>query len=128
MSVLDEALKAYVDGGAGQDAYYQLLLDSDFYIPLQEDESDTPLDQRQSVQPLVIESEGKYYMLLFDSEERLTAWAKKPMPFVQLAGHRAALVTTPKLHWAVNLGTGFAKELLPEEIDYLKTLAGDAQP
>jgi len=122
MSQLDEALKAYLQDEAQQEDYYRLLLASDFYIPLQDEASEVPLEQRTAVRPLILQAEGKHYMALFDSEERLRDWAGQPVPFVILAGFRAAAVTTSQLCWAVNLGSGFAKELLPEEIDHLKSL------
>lgn len=61
-------------------------------------------------------------MSLFDSEERLNAWAGQPVPFAIIAGHFAAAITTADLHWAINLDSGFAKELVPEEIAFLQSL------
>jgi len=124
MNELDQALQAYVQDENQQARYYELILNGDFYIPLQ------PVDARPSptapdaVRPLVLTAEGKRYMLLFDSEERLTQWAGRPTPFAILAGHAAAAVSTPELHWAVNLGSGYAKEFVPEEIRWLRERAG----
>jgi len=59
--------------------------------------------------------------MLFDTEERLSAWAQQPTDFVVLAGFKLAELSTPELHWAVNLGGGYAKEFVPEEISWLKS-------
>lgn len=124
MSQLDQALEAYLQDESGQDAYYRLLLESDFYIPLQEDDAEIPSAEQDSVRPLILSAEGKHYLPLFDSAERLNDWSKQPIHYVILSGKGAALLTTANLHWAINLGSGRAKELVPEEIDHLKNLAG----
>jgi len=123
MSQLDQALEASLNDVSLQDDYYRLVLDSDFYVPLQSDDSDTPMDSRESVRPLIVPAEEKHYMMLFDSEERLNEWAKQPTPFAVLSGRLIASITTPNLHWAVNIGSTYAKEFVPEEVAYLKTLA-----
>lgn len=122
MSELDQALQAYLEDDKEQPRYYELILKSDFYIPLVADEEDLQAPEPESVRPLVLEADGKTYMPMFDSEERLAEWAKKPMPFVILAGFAAATISTPELHWAVNLGSEFAKEFVPQEIRWLRKL------
>ena len=104
-----------------------MVLASDFYVPLKSDESQAANGTLESVRPLVLESEGKNYMMLFDSEERLTAWAKEEAPFAVLSGKLAAEISTRDLHWALNIGSGFAKEFVPEEIAYLKAFAAETK-
>ena len=123
MNPLDEALSGYLQDENQQEPYYRLVLDSELYIPLQQDDSDTPMEQRDSHRPLLLESEGKHYMLLFDSEERLKTWANKDLPFVILTGLGAATISTAGLHWALNVGSKFAKEFVPDEIQHLRALA-----
>jgi len=123
MSKLDQALEAYLKDETQQDAYYAMVLDTDFYVPLQIDENETSVQSQESVQPLILESEGKYYVMLFDSEERLKEWAKKSVRFAIITGQLAADISTPNLHWAMNVGSAFAKEFVPEEIAHLKTFA-----
>lgn len=120
MTALDDALEKYLQDDQHQSAYYDLVLNTDFYIPLSDDEAATSLEKNESVSPLVVESEGKSYMMLFDSAERLADWAKKPVNYVILAGFKAAEISVPQLHWAVNIGGGFAKEFVPDEIGWLK--------
>jgi len=119
MSELDLALEASLQDEGELEHYYELILNSDFYIPLQEDEQNLSAEP-ESVRPLILESEGKDYLLLFDSKERLAAWAQKDVPYVILAGFGAAAISTPELHWAVNLGSSYAKQLLPDEIRWLR--------
>ena len=120
MSKLDQALEAYLKDETQQDAYYAMVLETDFYVPLQTDENEAVERRQEAVQPLILESEGKYYVMLFDSEERLKEWAKKSVRFAIITGQLAADISTPNLHWAINVGSRFAKEFVPEEITHLK--------
>jgi hypothetical protein len=120
MTALDEALEKYLADDEYQSEYYDLVLNSDFYIPLADEDEASSLGEKESVTPLVVESEGKSYMMLFDTEEKLAAWAKKPVNYVVLAGFMAAEISVPELLWAVNIGGGFAKEFVPEEIRWLQ--------
>jgi len=123
MTELDQALEKYMQDENQQAAYYNLILNSDFYIPIEEDDSDTPLTGKAAVTPLILESEHKSYLMLFDSEERLSSWAKQPVNYVLLAGFKVAELSPPELHWALNTGVSFAKEFVPEEISWLKEVA-----
>lgn len=122
MSALDQALEACLQDESLQDAYYETILGTDFFVPLQGDDDENSQEGQESVQPLILASDNKHYMMLFDSEERLNEWAKEPTQYAVITGQLAAEVTPPGLHWAVNIGSGFAKEFVPEEIDYLKNL------
>jgi len=119
MTALDEALEQYLQDDEHQSAYYDIVLNTDFYIPLDDEDTATPLGEKESVSPLVVESEGKSYMVLFDTEKGLTAWAKRPANYVILAGFKAVETSVPDLHWAVNFGGDYAKEFVPEEISWL---------
>jgi len=122
MTALDEALEKYIEDPNQQSQYYDLLLKTDFYIPIVADDSDIPVEERENVTPLVLQSEGKPYILLFDTEERVNSWSKQPVEYMILAGYEMARHSSAGLHWAINIGSERAKELLPEEIAYLKTL------
>jgi len=120
MTALDEALEKYIEDEKEQAQYYDQVLSTDFYIPITDDGSDLPLDQRENVSPLVLESEGKHYVLLFDTEERVNSWSKKPIDYIILAGFEMVKHTPAGLHWAINIGSERAKELVPDEINWLK--------
>ena len=124
MTDLDTALEKYIQDDALQADYYALMLKTDFYIPLSDPESVSDLADKESVEPRIYESDGKEYLMLFDSEERLSAWAKTPLNYVVLAGSTVAELSTPNLHWAVNIGGDCAKEFVPDEIAWLKQLRG----
>lgn len=125
MTPLDEALAKFIRDESHQDAYYQLILNTDFYIPLSTATDEAPLEDPASVAPMVVEADGKSYLMLFDTEERLSAWAQKPTNFVLLAGFKVAEISTPELHWAVNIGGGYAKEFVPDEISWLKAASAE---
>ena len=120
MTALDKALEKYIADENKQGQYYDLVLSTDFYIPIKNDGSDAPIEERESVTPLVFESEGKHYVLMFDSEERVKSWSKQPIKYMLLAGYEMAKHTPAGIHWAINLGGQFAKEFVPDEINYLK--------
>jgi hypothetical protein len=120
MTELDQALEKLMQDEQQQAQYYDLVLNTDFYIPISEADTDDSIEDKEAVTPLIFESEGKSYLMLFDREERLTDWAKQPVPFVVVAGFQIAKLSTPDLHWAVNIGGQFAKEFVPDEINWLK--------
>jgi len=120
MTKRDQALEKYLQDENKQAQYYDLIINGDFYIPLNMDGAKNTGTEQESVTPLVLKLEQKHYMLLFDSKERLSAWAKKPTNFVVLTGWKAAEISRPQLHWAINVGSGRSKEFLPEEIVWLK--------
>ena len=126
MTALDDALEKYITDENQQAQYYDLILNTDFYIPITDDGSDTPVEERGNVSPLVLESEGKRYVLLFDPEERVNNWVKKPVTYIILAGYEMVRHTPADLHWAINIGNERAKEFVPDEISWLKSLLEQA--
>jgi len=124
MSQLDDALKAYIEDENQQEAYYRLFLKTDFYVPLANQGTQEEIEKEGGVTPLILESEEKPYMMMFESEERLAAWAKKTdTPHAIFSGAAVAQFSPAGLYWAVNMGSEFAKEFVPEEINWLKQLA-----
>ncbi|HKJ04830.1 MAG TPA: SseB family protein [Geopsychrobacteraceae bacterium] len=128
MTALDDALEKYIADENQQALYYDLVLKTDFYVPITDDVSGTAMEERENVTPLILESDGKHYVLLFDTEERVNSWAKKPVAYVILAGYEMAKYTPSDLHWAVNIGNEPAKEFVPDEISWLKSLLEQAPP
>jgi peptidyl-prolyl cis-trans isomerase C len=122
MTALDEALQKYIDDETQQAQFYDQVLKTDFYIPIVTESTDVPIDKRENVTPLVLEAEGKPYALMFDTEERVNSWAKKPIEYIILAGYEMVKHTPSGLYWAINIGSERAKEFVPEEIAYLKSL------
>src|SRR4051794_22487675 len=126
MSELDDALvilRQDMTDAKNQSKYYDLFLNTTFYVPKLEPEAlpeGAPVPEEGDVLPLVIESEGNDYLMLFDSKERLHAWAESEVPAVEVPGYALAAATMPPLHWALNVGTEHSKQFLPEEIAWLR--------
>ena len=121
MTELDLALEKYMEDEEEQQAqYYDLVLNTDFYIPISESVANDAEVSEESATPLVFESDGKSYLMLFDTEKRLIDWAQQSIPFVVVTGFQIAELTTQDLHWAINIGSRFAKEFVPDEINWLK--------
>lgn len=127
MSKLDDALielRQDMENPKMQSKYYDLFLNSTFFVPTMEEEL-TPeqaveVEASGQVAPLIIESEGNDYLVLFDSKERLHAWAKSEVSYVEVPGYVLAATSAAPLHWALNVDTDFAKPFIPEEIAWLK--------
>ena len=127
MSQLDDALielRQDMDDPKRQSKYYDLFMNSTFYVPTMEPEqlpdgADKP-ETADQVVPLIMDSEGVDYLMLFDSLERLNAWAKDDVSYVEVPGHFLAVTSAPPLHWALNVETEYAKPFIPAEIAWLK--------
>lgn len=126
MTELDRALaimRQDMSDAASQSKFYDLFLNSTLFVPtLAEAKSDgaDDGDEDREVVPLVIEAEGNDYLMLFDSVERLHAWAEAEVSSVPVPGHVIAATTVPPLHWALNVGCEHSKQFVPEEIAWLK--------
>jgi len=126
MSLLDHALEILrkdMSVAKNQSQFYDLFLNGTFFVPTfdaKELDGETETVQERQVLPLIIESEGNDYLMLFDSRERLYDWAQEEVKFVEVPGHVLAATTMPPLHWALNVGTEYAKQFLPDEIAWLR--------
>lgn len=125
MTGLDQALQILrldMDDAKHQSNYYDLFLNTTFCVPTldQQQLDGVPAAEEGQVLPLVIESEGNDYLMLFDTEERLKTWAADDVKWVGVPGYVLAATTMPPLHWALNVGTGYSKEFLPDEIAWLR--------
>ncbi len=123
MNALDEALKAYIEDETKQQAYYELFLKTDLYVPIANQGSQEDIDKEGGVAPMLLESDDKVYMMLFDTPERLATWAKKDLPYAIFSGAAIAQFTPDSLYWAVNMGSEYAKEMVPDEIAFIKQMA-----
>jgi hypothetical protein len=126
MTELDQALETLrqdMNDGKSQSKYYDLFLNSTFIVPKLDERDKKQAGEALSgeqVLPLVIESGGNDYLMLFDSRERLYAWAEAELDSVEVPGHVLAATTMPPLHWALNVGTPYSKQFLPDEIAWLR--------
>lgn len=124
MTELDNALESLrqdTNDQKRQSRFYDLFLNLNFFVPIIGGEAakQAGIEEGQ-VLPLIMESDGNDYLMLFDTQERLTAWAQPGTDFIQVPGHMLAATSMPPLHWALNVGTDFSKQFLPDEITWLK--------
>ena len=117
-----EALRAKPDDHKAQSGFYDLFLNSVFYVPtVDEMISMNDTDAREQVEvPVVIVADDINYLVFFDQQQRLYDWAEEETPFLQLPGHVLAEMSTAELHWAMNIGTEYNKQFAPDEIAWLK--------
>lgn len=122
---LDQALQALreeMNDAKRQSTFYDLFLNTTFFVPkLDQQELDEAVTVEEGqVLPLIIESDGNDYLMLFDTEERLKSWAEDAVTWVEIPGYVLAATTMPPLHWALNVGTEYSKQFLPDEIAWLR--------
>jgi peptidyl-prolyl cis-trans isomerase C len=125
MTELDQALQVLrldMNDARAQSKFYDLFLNATLCVPsLDEQGADgKPALEEGQVLPLVIESEGNDYLMLFDTEERLKDWAGEDVKWVGVPGYVLAATSVPPLHWALNVGTEYSKQFLPDEIAWLR--------
>jgi hypothetical protein len=116
MTPLDQALEGAKTSQCKRNAFYGLLVNTTLYIPTYE----TPAEE--GFNPILADIDGITYLMVFDSEDKLSSWAQTPMPFATLPGHVVAEITQGNIHWALNPGDAHTKILVPEEIQWLKDL------
>lgn len=122
---LDQALadlRKDMSEATNQSKFYDLFLNTTFCVPTldpKELEGETKLEEGQ-VLPLIIEADGNDYLMIFDSKERLKNWAGQEVKWIGVPGHMIAATTMPPLHVAMNVGTAYSKQFLPDEIAWLR--------
>jgi len=128
MTELDNALETLRQDTRNpekQSRFYDLFLNSEFYIPTNiapenTDENAEESEENRQGAPLVMEADGNDFLVLFSSLDRLNDWAKSEAGYIQVPGHVIAENSTHPLHWVLNLGTEHVKIFVPDEIDWLK--------
>lgn len=122
---LDQALallRQDMTNATSQSKFYDLFLNTTFCVPTldpKELSSDVTFEEGQ-VLPLIVESDGNDYLMIFDSEERLKSWTGTETTWIGVPGHVLAATTMPPLHIAMNVGSDYAKQFLPDEIAWLR--------
>lgn len=117
-----ETLRADPDDHKAQSGFYDLFLNTSFFIPTVDEmiETEDKTGTEKIEVPLVIVADGIDYLVFFDEQQRLYDWAEKEVPCLQLQGHVLAEMTPAELHWAMNIGTDYNKQFAPDEIAWLK--------
>lgn len=129
MTPLDQALKDLHDDPESIDNrhhFYSLFLQTDFFVPIFDQENGgmakgagEPEEPKQAL-PLIMESDGANFMMLFDQAERVTAWADEEVKCLSIPGYVVIAMATEGLHLAMNVGCDHSKQFIPDEITWLK--------
>lgn len=126
MTPMDQALETLrqdMRDPKNQSQFYDLFLNSTFYVPTAGEEvppGENGAEEQEGAMPLIIDLEGTDYLMIFDTEERLRDWTGGKGEFVPVPGYVLAATSLPPLHWALNAGTDFSKQFHPEEIAWLR--------
>lgn len=125
MSKIDDALvslRENMDNARKQMEFYDLFLNANFFVPILADLTPEVQEGTKEVAPVITEADGKDYLMIFDSLERLKDWATEEGDgrYIEVPGHVLALNSAAPLHWALNVGTEFSKQFHPEEIAWLR--------
>lgn len=122
-SDLDLALIKSEEGEAEAQAFYDAFFNARLYIPTTDPE---PGAEEGSVALLVADIDGEGVVPVFDSQERLTGWAEREMPFTVLAGHALIEHLDPELQIALNAGHAQFKLFVGEELGWLREQLGQS--
>jgi len=101
-------------------SFFERLADSELYLMLD--------GSVQSETPLMFDTSDGKFVLAFDTEDRLSAFADAPAPYAALSGRALALMLEGKgVGAALNPEVAPSSMLIPSEaIDWLHNLLGDA--
>jgi len=124
MTELDEAIKLGFEDPKKQHLFYDLFLNSIFYIPVV-DERENATNEEGAL-PLLVEANDKTYLMLFDTRKKLTDWANKEARYLPVQGHAIAELSSSNIYWALNYGTELQKFFEPDEIKWLKEIVQEA--
>jgi len=117
MTALDSALAAaHLDKSKGMD-FYSLFLNTELYLPLNELPSK---EEPQKINPILIDKDGKLFLMLFDEESRLVSWAKRQIPYAQIPGFAIVQMMDPEILYVLNVGTEHYHQFVKDEIEWLR--------
>jgi len=132
ITTLDKALDAARQDVEKQSAFYDAFLNSELFIPTLDDSSPDITPRRsaegEAFMPYVVEQNGKAYLPVFDSVERLSKWIQRQVDYLSMPAHALIRSIQGDTYFALNIGTDFWKEFSPEEIQWLRSTVEQAQP
>ena len=121
---LDKAL-AFVRGNPDEiHVFYNTFLNSFLYLPTHnttEQEKEEIAPTGKELRPIFTQHGDTIFLMIFDSLERLSAWAQDEVGYVGLEGHSILDMMDSKFHWYLNYGSEFAREFSSGEIEWLKS-------
>ncbi len=132
MTALDQALEYFRENpeeATSSSKFYDLFLNTLFYVPtvMEKLEVEAPEEEEDLSVPMIVEVDGLNYLMLFDTEKRLKDWAQQDAPFLTVPGHMISEFAAPDLYWALNVGTDYAKQFVPEETAWIKSVVAQCK-
>lgn len=125
MTELDHMIaKAFASEGKQEDVnkVYLTLLRTSLFLPVQKDGQPT---EEEPFKPLFARVEDNYFMLVFDTLERLSAWAGdqfEQVNYVEISGRDVVAGINEQVFLCLNYGAEYYKEFSPDEVRRLKTI------
>jgi len=123
MTELDHLIAAaFASEGKQEDVnkVYLTLLRSRLVAPVKKEPAQ---DEEEPFTPLFAKIEEKYFLLAFDTVERLSNWAGDHLgeiSYVELLGRDFIAGMSDQVYFCLNLGTDYYKEFSPDEVKRLK--------
>lgn len=115
-TALDAAFLDALADPAKAGEFYGVLLDTMLFLPIDampEDEDDgDEAEETASISPQIFELEGEETAMVFDTEERLAAWAEGPTDYVGMPGRSLFLMFDGREQIALNLGVAPSSTIL----------------
>lgn len=124
MTELDDVIaRAYASQGRQEEVnkVYLSLLRASLFLPVKKD----PTLDGEPFSPLYTTVNEHYFILVFDTLERLTVWAGEQleqMNYVELSGKDLIAGLGKQVFLGLNMGSEFYKEFSPEEVQHLKKI------
>ncbi len=122
-----DAMQAAPEDDTARLAFYAALADGELFVLLSEEPQNPG-----AINPEILDIEGKRFALVFDSEARLSEFAKPPFPspapYAALPGRViAGMLAGQNIGLGLNLGVAPSSILIaPEAMDWLMTALGQA--
>jgi hypothetical protein len=131
MTELDQLISAAYENEGKQEfanKVYLSLLRTPLFVPTR---PQAQVESEEPFIPLYAEQGDNFFMLVFDTLERLQTWAgeyHKDMEYVEIKGWDVVRGLGEKVYLCLNFGTPFYKEFAPDEVLKLKTIIQRLNP
>ena len=125
MTELDSTMAAaFASCGKQEDVnkVYLTLLRTTLFVPVKKEKSS---NEEEPFEPLFAKIDGQFFILAFDTVERLTAWAGDQLSniaYVEIIGRDVIAGINEQVYLGLNHGTEFYKEFMPDEVKRLKMI------
>lgn len=124
LTELDRKLQEANADASKRSDYYHVFLNSKIFIPtydIPKENKEARAQGGESIKPIIIKADGKKYLMLFDTEKKLSAWAKREVGLFAVTGYVLFdIFKDPSLTWILNYGTEYAKVFSPEEVKEIR--------